>query len=79
MLDVNLHFLGCAFLRNWNGKLEHPVAEVCVDIFGLHALGKGHREFSGSVSELAMKEVALLGFVVHGADEELSLFPSHKK
>jgi hypothetical protein len=42
---------------------SNPLLKACLDVFGLHALGQGHQAFDGTISELAVKEVALLGFV----------------
>ncbi len=60
MLDANLHFLGRGLLRYWNGELEQPVAEACLDVFGLHALRDCNQALDGPIAELAVKEVALL-------------------
>ena len=59
MLDVNLHFLGRGLLRYWNGELEQPVAEACLD-FGPHALRECNQALDGPIAELAVKEVARL-------------------
>jgi hypothetical protein len=53
---MNFHFLGCGFLRHWDSELEQPVAEACLDVFGLHAL----RECTASTSHLE----AVLHFAV---------------
>ena len=64
MLNVNLHFLGRGFVGYWDDELEQPVAEACLDVFGFHILREGNQALDGPIAELAVKEVALLGFVL---------------
>ena len=73
MLNVNLHFLGRGFVEYWDDELEQPVAEACLDVFGLHILREGNQALDRPLAELAVKEVALLGFVLlltRGADRQ---------
>jgi len=61
-LNLNLHRLGCKFLRDFRGQFQHAIAIHGFKVFTLYSYGQRHGIRIASVPELTLKEVVFRCF-----------------